>query len=110
MRQDKNNNTPNLRNPEKNNQTNKVQKDTKANKHTKRLPEVKTVTSQQVEQRKGPQVSVLPPNQNSWANAVSSSLQPATTKVSFDSFNSFNLKYFKPFCVKFFVNLYLIFL
>ena len=107
MRQDKNNNTPNLRNPEKNNQTNKVQKDTKANKHTKRLPEVKTVTSQQVEQRKGPQVSVLPPNQNSWANAVSSSLKPTTTKfpsttnkpkeTAVNISVSFNLKYFKSF-------------
>ena len=106
MRQNKNNITPNLRHHEKNNQLNKVQKDTEAKKQIKRL---KTVTSQQVEQRKVPQVSannpVLPTN--SWANAVSSSLKPATTKVPSTTNKpketavnisvSFNLKYFKSF-------------
>ena len=86
MRQNKNNNTPNLRHHEKNNKINKVEKDTKAKKQTKRSPEVKTKTLQQVEKRKNSQVSasnsqtqVLPTN--SWANAVSSSLKPAITKV-----------------------------
>ena len=79
MRQNKNKNIPNLRQHEKNYQSNKVQKDTEANKQTKRPSEVKTVTSQQTE-RTDPQVSVLP-IQNSWANAVSSSLKPAMIKV-----------------------------
>ena len=120
MRQNKNIITPNLRHHEKNNQINKVQKDTEVKKQTKRSSEVKTVTSQQVEQRKNPQVSanklqvsVLPPNQNSWAKTFGSSLKPATTKVpsttnkpketTVNNSVSFNLKYSKPFCFQTFV-------
>ena len=39
----------NVRHPGKTNQSNKVQKETEANKQTKRSSELKTVTSQQVE-------------------------------------------------------------
>ena len=67
----------------KRSEKNKVQKATESNKNNKRSSEVKTVTSQEDEQRKVFQVSannpVLPTN--SWANAVSSSLKPAMTKV-----------------------------